>query len=207
MGPPARKLSRAEKSAKIKGDLFHAAAEVVGKVGYSDAMIATITARAKVAQGTFYNHFESRQDLFDQLLPALGAELLDFIRERASGAADALERERLSFIAFFEFLMLRPAFYRILYEAEIFAPRGYRDHMERIAAAYVRTFERDAERGQLAVDTRQELEALAYTLMGARHYLCMRFARQGSRMVELPGWVVDAYMGMVSKGLFRNGKI
>lgn len=206
MERPAKRPSRAERSAQIKDDLFQAAAAVVGEVGYSDAMVATITARAKVAQGTFYNHFDSRQDLFDQLLPSLGIELLDFIRERVAGVADALERERLSFIAFFEFLVRRPAFYRILYEAELFAPRGYQEHMSRIAAAYVRTFERDVERGQLTLEKRCELEAVAYTLMGARHYLCMRFARQDGRMVELPGWVVETYMGLVTTGVFRHAK-
>ena len=72
-GEAPRKLTRAEKSQKIKRDLLAAAAKVVGKVGYSNAQVSRITALANVGQGTFYNHFASRQDLFDQLLPTLGA--------------------------------------------------------------------------------------------------------------------------------------
>lgn len=197
---PSRKLTRAEKGQKIKQDLFNAAARVVGEVGYSNAQVSRITATANVGQGTFYNHFESRQDLFDQLLPTLGAELLAFIRERASGAPDACEREKRSLAAFFEFLKIKPEFYRILYEAEVFAPKAFEAHVDRIAAAYVRTLERDAAHGLAALD-RNELEVLAYTLMGARHYLCMRFARSDGRAGDPPQWVIDTYMRLFSEGI------
>lgn len=198
---PPRKLTRAEKGQKIKQDLFNAAAKVVGEVGYSNAQVSRITSAANVGQGTFYNHFESRQDLFDQLLPTLGAELLDFIRERAADAPDALEREKRSLVAFFEFLKVKPEFYRILYEAEVFAPKAFEAHVERIASAYVRTLERDAARGDIARMDRNALEVLAYTLMGARHYLCMRFARADGRMADPPQWVIDTYMRLFAEGI------
>ena len=200
-GEVGRKLTRAEKSQKIKRDLLAAAAKVVGKVGYSNAQVSRITSLANVGQGTFYNHFESRQDLFDQLLPTLGAELLDFIRVRAADAPNALEREKRSFKAFFEFLKQSPEFYRILYEAEVFAPKAFSAHMERIAGAYVRTLQRDAEQGGIVAMDRNGLEALAYTLMGARHYLCMRFARKNGRVVDLPEWALDTYMRLFAQGI------
>jgi AcrR family transcriptional regulator len=196
-----RKLTRAEKGEKIRHDLLLAAAKVVGKVGYSNAQVSRITALANVGQGTFYNHFESRQDLFDQLLPTLGVELLDFIRVRAADAPSALERERRSFTAFFEFLKESPEFYRILYEAEVFAPKAFAAHMEKIAEAYIRTLQRDVEKGGIVAMDPNALEVLAFTLMGARHYLCMRFARRNGRVVDLPEWVVETYMRLVAKGI------
>jgi AcrR family transcriptional regulator len=200
-GEGSRKLTRAEKSQKIKRDLLAAAAKVVGKVGYSNAQVSRITALANVGQGTFYNHFESRQDLFDQLLPTLGGELLDFIRVRAADAPNALEREKRSFKAFFEFLKESPEFYRILYEAEVFAPKAFAAHMERIAGAYVRTLQRDAEQGGIVALDKNALEVLAFTLMGARHYLCMRFARKNGRVVDPPAWVLETYMRLVEQGI------
>lgn len=200
-GKGSRKLTRAEKSQKIKRDLLAAAAKVVGKVGYSNAQVSRITALANVGQGTFYNHFESRQDLFDQLLPTLGGELLDFIRVRAADAPNALEREKRSFKAFFEFLKESPEFYRILYEAEVFAPKAFAAHMERIAGAYVHTLQRDAEQGGIVALDKNALEVLAFTLMGARHYLCMRFARKNGRVVDPPAWVLETYMRLVEQGI------
>ena len=38
--------------------------------------------QAGVAQGTFYNHFENRQELLDQLLPKIGIDMVRFIRDR-----------------------------------------------------------------------------------------------------------------------------
>ena len=48
-GEAPRKLTRAEKSQKIKRDLLAAAAKVVGKVGYSNAQVSRITAVASVS--------------------------------------------------------------------------------------------------------------------------------------------------------------
>ena len=80
--PRKPRQTRAERSEATRRALFHAAAEVVGEVGYGDALVSRITARANVAQGTFYNYFASRQDLFDQLLPSLGSSMLEFIQDR-----------------------------------------------------------------------------------------------------------------------------
>ena len=196
------KLTRAEKSQKIRQSLFHAAAVVVGAEGYDAAMISAITAKADVAQGTFYNYFSSRQDLFDELLPQLGQEMLAFIAEEASGSSDDLEREERSFRAFFTFLKVRPEFYRILYEAEVFAPAAFRRHTETIAAGYARTLKRAAAKGVLRIADARDLDGAAFMLMGIRHYLCMRFARRDGETISLPEWVVRLYMRLVTGGLF-----
>lgn len=91
--PRKVRKSRAEKSAENRQSLLRAAAEVVGEVGYREASIARITQRAGLAQGTFYLYFESQQDLFDQLLPTIGSELLEDLAERVHGARDILDRK------------------------------------------------------------------------------------------------------------------
>lgn len=200
---PERKLTRVEKGIVTKEKLLRAAAKVVGEHGYANAMVARITQEADVAQGTFYNYFNSRQDLFDQLLPTLGAELLGFIRAKTAAVADPAGRERQGFIAFFEFLKLRPEFYRILYEAEVFAPEAYQRHMRIISSSYVRLLERAFDRGELTLSSKAEIEPIAFSLMAARQYLCMQYVRRNGRIGDLPEWVVDAYMALVSNGIFR----
>src|SRR5258707_1065008 len=87
------KLSRAERNVWTKRKIFDAATKVVGKVGYAEASVARITEEAGVAQGTFYNHFDNRQELLDQLLPKVGTDMVHFIRERRGiGAAKATLR-------------------------------------------------------------------------------------------------------------------
>ena len=70
------KLNRVERNAWTKRKIFDAATRMVGKYGYAEASVARITEEAGVAQGTFYNHFESRQELLDQLLPKIGIDML-----------------------------------------------------------------------------------------------------------------------------------
>lgn len=201
-GVAGRKLTRAEKGVLAKESLFRAAAKVVGEFGYANALVARITAEAGMAQGTFYNYFDSRQDLFDQLLPALGSELLAFIGERTAAIGTALDRERAGFVAFFEFLKLRPEFYRILYEAEVFAPQAYQRHMALISSSYVRLLTRAFDRGELALATKAEIEPVAFSLMAARQYLCMQYVRRDGRIADLPQFVLEAYMTLVADGLF-----
>jgi len=197
------KPTRAEKSQLTRDSLFEAAAKVVGKEGYANAMVATVAAQAKVAHGTFYNYFETRQDLFDQLLPELGREMLQFIREEAAESANGLEREERSFRAFFTFLKLKPEFYRILYEAELFAPTAFRSHMEAVTTGYVSQLQRAMQKGELKVAVGTELEAVAYMLMGMRHYLCMRYAHRDGTTVSLPEWVVRSYMNFITDGIYH----
>jgi len=197
------KLTRAEKKEQIRAALFAAAAKVVGEHGYSNAQVAMITTRASVAQGTFYNYFESQQDLLDQLLPAVGQEMLSYIKEASRGVSSDLEREERSFRAFFEFLKINPDFYRILYEAEVFAPEAYKRHNEAVARGYVRVLERAMDRGETRITDKRHLEVVAQMLMGARHYLCMRFARTNGGDISLPDWVVEAYMSVVKDGVYR----
>src|SRR5260370_14298455 len=111
------KLNRVERNAWTKKKIFDAATKVVGKYGYAEASVARITEVAGVAQGTFYNHFENRQELLDQLLPKIGMDMVQFIRAR-TGAAYAAKQEIERFSAFFDFIREVPEFLRILNEAE-----------------------------------------------------------------------------------------
>jgi AcrR family transcriptional regulator len=195
------RLTRAQQRERTRAALIDAAVHVVGDQGYEGASVTAITRRAGVAQGTFYNYFESREDLFDRLLPELSKDMLERIRVAASGARTEPEREEASMRAYFDYLRDVPQFYRILYEAEIFAPAAHRAHIDRIARGYTRELQRARERGEILAYTRRDLESVVYMLMGARHYLSMRHARRGRRDSPMPDWVVRSYMKLI-RGLY-----
>lgn len=199
-----RKTTRAEKSQALRKALFDASVKVVGKNGYLKAKVSDVAVEAGTAQGTFYNYFESREALFDELLPALGEELLAFIGEETASAETFLEREIKSFEAFFKFLKYRPEFYRILYEAEVFAPEAFSRHTTRVAQGYVRTLERAAEHGELRQREPHALEALSFMLMGMRHYLCMRYVRDNGEILDLPSWVLEVYKDFITNGVYKD---
>ncbi len=198
----AARSRRQEKADQVRLALFDAAARVVGKYGYAGASVARITSLAGVAQGTFYNYFASRQDLLDQLLPAMGEEMLAHIAAAVAGETDELAREERRFRAFFGFLRKRPAFLRILNEAELFAPRGFRQHFDNIAADYRRALERAQRRGALPGFEPDEIEPLVILLMAARSYASLRYAYgTGGRVKAPPESLIRAYMKLLRYGL------
>jgi AcrR family transcriptional regulator len=199
---PGERLTRPQQRERTRAALIEAAVHVIGDSGYAGASVTAITRRAGVAQGTFYNYFESREDLFDRLLPALSLTMFDRIRAAADGAPTETAREEASLRAYFEFVRQVPQFYRILYEAEIFAPAAHRSFVERVARSYARTLQRARARGEIAPFNRRELESIVYMLMGARHYLSMRHVHRGQRDRPMPDRVIKVYMRLI-RGLYE----
>jgi AcrR family transcriptional regulator len=201
----ATKLNRVERNAWTKRRIFDAATKVVGKHGYAEASVARITEEAGVAQGTFYNHFENRQELLDQLLPKIGIDMVHFIRER-TGTAQAARQEIERFSAFFDFIREVPEFLRILNEAEYFAPVGYQKHLDNMSTAYVRILKRARLAGAIVDYSDEEFEAIVHMLMGARGYLSRRYSYSGGAVTAVPDHVISAYQKLVTRGLFTPEK-
>jgi len=200
------KLNRVERNAWTKRKIFDAATKIVGKFGYAEASVARITEEAGVAQGTFYNHFENRQELLDQLLPKIGIDMVRFIRDR-TGTAQAARQEIERFSAFFDFIREVPEFLRILNEAEFFAPSGYQKHLDNIVTAYVKILQRAREAGAIEDFSDQEFEAIVYMLMGARGYLSQHYSYSGGKVTAVPDHVISAYQKLMTRGLFvTSGK-
>lgn len=193
-----RKLTRSERAGEVRQRLFHAAAQIVGEYGYAEASVSRITDLAGVAQGTFYNHFPSRQALLDELLPALGLEMAHYIQDRTEAILPEAAREIARFQAFFEYLREKPHFLRILNEAEFAAPDAFHRHIENMAGPYHRILKRARDRGDVQPYDDAELEVIVHILMGARSYLSQRFA--GSQPID-PA-VVSAYARLLEHGLF-----
>ena len=196
------KLNRVERNAWTKRRIFDAATKIVGKYGYAEASVARITEEAGVAQGTFYNHFENRQELLDQLLPKIGIDMVRFIRER-TGTAHAAREEIERFSAFFDFIREVPEFLRILNEAEFFAPIGYQKHLDNISSAYTRILQRARQAGEIEDFSDAEFEAIVHMFMGARGYLSRRYSYAGSDVTAVPDHVISAYRKLVTRGLFN----
>lgn len=188
---------RGRKRVDIKQKLLEVAVLIVGEGGYSASSIAKVTSMAGVAHGTFYNYFPSQQDLFDELLPHLGSQLLKQIKTAIGKEGDFWRREEIGFRTFFRFVQTYPQFYRILNEAETFAPAGYHQHIANMVAGYVRAVRRGVAEGALRPLDESQIEVVVYTLLAARNYLCMRYALSG----PLPDFVTDTYMQLVRFGL------
>jgi AcrR family transcriptional regulator len=156
--------------------LLEAAEEVFGALGYHDASIVKITEAAGVAQGTFYVYFESKQEVFDELVDDLNRRVRHAMSEASARGRTRVEAERLGFRAFFAFTAEHPALYRVIRQAEFVSPHALHRHYERIAEGYIAGLERAIADGEIA---EQDPAVVAWALMGVGELLGMRWILWG----------------------------
>ncbi|MEU4039116.1 TetR/AcrR family transcriptional regulator [Streptomyces collinus] len=93
---PPQPLGRRERNKiKIKERLYTAALELFAERGYEQTSVDEIAERADVARGTFFNHFQRKEDLIstwgERRRERLVAVMADALPEQI-GAADRLRR-------------------------------------------------------------------------------------------------------------------
>ena len=194
--------TREERSEETRNKLIQAGARTVGRYGYEGASVARITARAKVALGTFYRHFKSRQEFFAQLLPAMGHTLQSFVQSHVDRDVVGATREEQRLRAYFEFLKVYPWYHRLLNESEVMAPKAHAVYFELMTSGLVRSFERSQQRGELSAFDRKELQTLAYIVMASRVYLAQRYAKSNGVVQEPPPDVLATYNKFIQRALF-----
>ncbi|WP_188574925.1 TetR/AcrR family transcriptional regulator (plasmid) [Tistrella bauzanensis] len=196
-----QKLTRSEKTERNRAALIDAAAVVVGKVGYLNASVAKITQEAGLGQGTFYRYFDNQQELFDLLLPLKGREALDHIGKAVKGADSFIEVELRALRAFISWARERPWFFRLLHEAHIAAPEGYRLHMDHIRTRFRSSLRRSWQNGEFPSFGEHELDTITVTLTAARDYLYNEFAAQSDQSDAALDDVLNTYRKLITFGL------
>jgi hypothetical protein len=90
---------------------------------------------------------------------------------------DALDGERRALESFLEFATEHRDVYRIIDEAEFVDPAAYREHYETTAGRIAARLIAARERGQIDRGySDQDLDILAWAIMGANVFLGLRFA-------------------------------
>jgi AcrR family transcriptional regulator len=169
--------------------LLVAAERLFGERSYRDTTVADICEQAGMATGSFYAHFDSKNDVFVAVIRRINVDLRAAMAAALKMAADNQRaRERAAFRAYFDLMSDRPWSFRILREAEFVAPaRGY--------ARGVRVAQLAGE-----VDTHYDPEVIAYIYTGLGHFIGMRWAEwtAGGRV---PDDIFDDLMDVLARGL------
>jgi len=160
------------RGAATRSRLLEAAEQVFSELGYPAASIVKITEAAGVAQGTFYLYFQSKKEIFDELVRDLNRRVRHAMKEASSKGRTRLEAEELGFDAYFRFTAEHTALYRIIRQAEFVSPEMLRYHYEKLAEGYVEALRDAKERGEAGeIDP----EVTAYALMGMGELIGMRW--------------------------------
>ena len=175
--PSSDKAPRTARGEKTLRKILTAALEEFGERGFSEASIVGITGRAKVALGTFYTYFDSKEEVFQALVRDMSAQVRDYVAPALGEATDGLDRERRALAAFLRFAADHKQVYRIIDEAEFVDPQGFRTHYETTAARIADRLAEAAGRGELREDESPLAhDVVAWALMGANVFLGLRFA-------------------------------
>ncbi|WP_157155599.1 MULTISPECIES: TetR/AcrR family transcriptional regulator [unclassified Diaminobutyricimonas] len=175
MSPAA--APRTARGSATRQKILDAAEQVFAEVGYTEASIVRITEQAGVGQGTFYLYFDSKLQVFEELVEDLNRRVRHAMSEAASQATNRLEAERLGFKGFFEFTAKHPALYRVVREAEFVSPRALRSHYTKIVEGYIEGLSKAHDAGEITADP----TVAAWMLMGIGEMIGMRWVLWGAR--------------------------
>lgn len=186
----------------MKATILEAAARTIGRYGYAGCSIARVAKKAGIAHGTFYAHFKSQQDMFDELLPTMVDELLEGIRDVVYDVSDILELEKAGLKAHIEYLRKHPYAYRVTNEAEVYAPEAYHRCLETINRGYTRALRRIIKKSDLAIEPDEErINTMAIIMEAARIQILQKYGVVGNKVIDLPQNVIDTYMTFVGAGI------
>lgn len=193
------KTPRTARGERTLRAILNAARDEIGQRGFSDSSIAGITQRAGVALGTFYTYFDSKEALFQALVKDMSGQVRDHVAPVLKEATNCLDGEQKALESFLQFARRHRDVYRIIDEAEFVDPAGFREHYETTASRIVARLKSGRDKGEIRSDfSDQELEYLAWAMMGANVFLGLRYSVWGSAD---PKRVAEATARMLSSGL------
>ncbi len=195
------KRPRTARGEATRQKLLETAEALFGTRGFHATGVADITRKSGVSQGTFYVYFDSKEEIFRELVRDLSRRLRAAIQARVSGIGSRLEVEEVGLRTFLEFAAAHRNLYRIVFESQFIDPDLFRWYYERMAEGYARGLERGMRAGQVR---EQHAETLAYCLMGAAHFLGMRWVVWEGR--EPPSEVMDTLRSFILAALSPPGK-
>lgn len=123
-------LSREEVAAHQRQRLFKALAAVMTTNGYSNTTVDDVIKEAKVSRATFYQHFESKQDLFMAGYARMQRHVIDAIRTVPT-TGTPMQNFAVMLDRYLGFIALDPSTAR-LYLLEVYAagPEAMRRRVE-----------------------------------------------------------------------------
>jgi AcrR family transcriptional regulator len=179
------KAPRTARGEKTLRKILDAALLEFGQNGFHESSIVGITSRAKVALGTFYTYFDSKEDVFAALVRDMSRQVRDFVAPAIEGSVDEIDRERRALAAYLRFVFDHKEVYRIIDEAEFVDPAGFRTHYETAAARIAARLEDATAKGQMRDDGPLATEIRAWAIMGMNVFLGLRFGVWGRQDADL----------------------
>ncbi|MGH9175949.1 MAG: TetR/AcrR family transcriptional regulator, partial [Vicinamibacterales bacterium] len=193
-------LPKTPRGERTRRRILDAAEQEIGRLGFGVASVSGITTAARIAQGTFYVYFKSKEDVLRELVLHMGRLVRSRLSQATAGAADRIDAERLGLRAFLEFVREHPNLYRVVEEAQFINESAYRRYYDDFAGGYSAGLEEAVARREIRAG---DAEIRAWALMGMAKALGQRYAlwEPGRSLDE----VVEHTMDLICDGLRARG--
>lgn len=188
-----------QKGLETREKLLRAAEEVFGQKGYYETSIVNISQEATVAQGTFYNYFPSKKDIFDELIQEYSRDLRLAIKEEMSQAINFEDAQRKGFKAFFNWVKNRRNLYSIVQQAVVVDKDLYRWYYDKLANGFLKSLSAGIDVGEFK---EIDQETVAYCLMSIGQFLGMRWVYWEQQ--DVPEEAFEAAMTLIFEGLKKE---
>ena len=189
------KAPRTARGERTLRKILDAARDEFGTRGFSDSSIVGITTRARVALGTFYTYFDSKDAVFAALVRDMSARVRDAVAPAIQGASGALDTEARALTAYLRFVADHKEVYRIIDEAEFVDPAGFKAHYLSTAERITGRLADGIARGELRDGDPLALEVRAWAVMGINVFLGLRFGVWGDEDPQAVSRHANALIG------------
>jgi AcrR family transcriptional regulator len=155
--------------------LLDVAVQVFARSGYHDTSMNDVAEAAGVTKPVLYQHFESKRDLFQALLDAVGARMLGAITAGTTGATDGRTLTERGFRAYFRWVAEDHDAFTLLYEAASGRDRDFSRALRRVTNGMVQAI---APLIAADIDDEHRL-TLAHALVGLAEGASRRLVERG----------------------------
>jgi AcrR family transcriptional regulator len=157
--------------------LLDVAMERFAATGYYDTSMDDIAEAAGVTKPVLYQHFDSKHELFLELLDAVGRQLLKDVVTRATGETNPYQQVLAGFRAYFQFVCQQTSAFRLVFGGGARLTDDFADSIRRLEDEIAETIGRfvDAD----IDDSHRDL--VGHTIVGLGEVAGRRWLdRQGS---------------------------
>jgi AcrR family transcriptional regulator len=168
-------------AARRRVQLLDIALELFAEKGYHQTSMNEIAEAAGVTKPVLYQHFESKEELYLELLREVSAQVQDAVLKGTAEAAGPREQVELGFRAFFRFVGDKPARFGILFAEATRREPEFRQEVARFERAISATIAELIVVEGFDADHRQ---LLAYGIVGMAEVTCRQWIEGGIEIFE-----------------------
>lgn len=186
---------KTDRGMRTKQKLLAAATKLFGELGYFPTGISDITREAKVSLGTFYTYYESKDEIFRDLVLTNMKSIRKELAQSTKGLTNHNQKEREGIKAFFRFLQKNQYYYRLYRQSEFVDANLHRELFETFAEGYIKGISQSIDEGEIR---KLNLELLVYSLMGMLENVGMKWVLWEKR--EVDDEFIDEIMSLMLNG-------